>query len=301
MLNREQPWNDTTKQGNPTRAKSVNEYVRHIRDLDSEGTGKKRSSRSSKYILPIQSTKTKKRAVEIGAGGNSDLTSTILLQMHQQNTSMMHFLGTLGTSINEFRTSMEEKNKAIMENILELQRSASIPAAAAEASTSVTTDLTSIPSPAPLPPLQPNEWYYNHPDGKRRSVPPSWTFPSGTFLELYIMWHCGDPDNCILPMKTFTATDVSFCGKRSRTSLSEARCLVAKLDQAVEKAGGVIRPDMSENEIVQMFQLGVRGLDIPLRTPTGRERNLYNLKWRTLVDKGKKSAGGGEKVEEEEA
>ena len=79
-------------------------------------------------------------------------------------------------------------------------------------------------------------------------------------------------------MKTFSAFDVSQCGtKRSRTSLSEARCLCAALDKEVNKAGRFIGPNVSEEELLELFQLGVVGLPLESTTPTGRGRNINTL------------------------
>jgi len=343
---RDKSWDTVTQQGNPTRARSVNDFVRQIRALEGvEGSTKKRKmkvnnetpSKQSASSTPTASSTAKKARVRVidqpaaAAIANNNpnaIMSDLFLQMHQQNTSVIDFLGTLGTSIDRFKSTMQVNNQKIMANIHRLNSSlqqinasvppapmirfpppavaaaavppAAMPAAAAAAAAKtpgVTRRLPTSVQPKPkLPsasaaslPAQKEYWFYDHPDGKRRSVPPSWTFPSGTLLELYILWHIGDPANKIYPMKTFSAFDVSFCGKRSRTSLSEARCLVAALDKEVEKAGGSIGPKISEAQLVELFRVGVEGLDIPLETPTGRPRNIDSLKWRTLVERGRKS------------
>jgi len=341
---RDKSWDTVTQQGNPTRARSVNDFVRQIRALEGvEGSSKKRKmkvnnetpSKQSASSTPTASSTAKKARVRVidqpaAAIANNNpnaIMSDLFLQMHQQNTSVIDFLGTLGTSIDRFKSTMQVNNQKIMANIHRLNSSlqqvnASVPvppapmirfppaaaaaavppaampvvAATATKTPGVTRRLPTSVQPKPkLPsasaslPAQKEYWFYDHPDGKRRSVPPSWTFPSGTLLELYILWHIGDPANKIYPMKTFSAFDVSFCGKRSRTSLSEARCLVAALDKEVEKAGGSIGPKISEAQLVELFRVGVEGLDIPLETPTGRPRNIDSLKWRTLVERGRKS------------
>jgi hypothetical protein len=83
-------------------------------------------------------------------------------------------------------------------------------------------------------------------------------------------------------MKTFTTYDVSFCGKRSRMSLSETRSLANALDREVAKAGRSIGPNTSKAELAELFKLAVKGLNIPLTTPTGRDRDIFSLKWRTF-------------------
>lgn len=59
-------------------------------------------------------------------------------------------------------------------------------------------------------------------------------------------------------MKTFTTYDVSFCGKRSRMSLSETRSLANALDREVAKAGRSIGPNTSKAELAELFKLAVK-------------------------------------------
>lgn len=149
------------------------------------------------------------------------------------------------------------------------------------------------PKPASLEQQQQQQhWFYDHPDGTTRRVLPTWMmFPSGTLLELYTLWHLGDPQNRIYPMKTFTTYDVSFRGKRSRMSLSDTRVLTMKkkLDIVVEevsKAGGsIIDPNniTSQAELEELFKLALKGFNIPLTTPQGRDRDIFRLKWRTFA------------------
>ena len=322
-----------TRQGNPTRAKSVNEFVRHIRELEGvEGSTKKRKKNDSSTPSKQQPTpspspakKARTAAPQLPGGINNPnaIMSEILQQVHQQNNSVIDWLGTLGSSIERFRTTMREKNQCIMSNIHRLNSSleyfnayaapapvmrlptggpatavpgvAVMPPGAGQVARLPTASIQPAASLAPPPPpqqqqqqpSQPSDWYYLHPDGKRRAVPPGWQFPTGTFWELYKLWHIGDPANRIHPMKTFSAFDVSQCGtKRSRTSLSEARCLCGALDKEVNKAGRFIGPNVSEEELLELFQLGVVGLPLESTTPTGRGRNINTLKWTTLVGLG---------------
>lgn len=324
---REIAWDTLTRQGNPTRAKSVNEFVRHIRELESvEGSSKKRKkkdSASSKQqsttsspttLSPAKRARTTAPVLPGGINNPNAIMSEILQQVHQQNNSVIDFLGTLGSSIDRFRSAMQEKNQCIMSNIHRLNSSleyfnayappapvmrlptggpttAVMPPGGGVAGLPTAASLAPPPPPPPQPqPVDQNDWFYLHPDGKRRRVPPGWQFPSGTLHELYKLWHIGDPANRIYPMKTFSAFDVSMCGsKRSRTTLSEARCLCTALDNEVNKAGRFVGPNVSEAELLELFQLGVAGLDISRTTPTGRGRNINTLKWTSLVELGRKS------------
>jgi len=357
---REVPWDPVTRQGNPTRAKSINEFVRHIRDLESvEGSSKKRKNKTGNSTPSKQSSTTtttaskpsaaaaapaakKARGPELPGGINNPnaIMSEIFLQVHQQNNSIIDWLGDLGTMVERFRSGMKTKNQTIMSNIHRLNSSleyfnayapgppimrfatvgagvtamqvgpagvaampgaaAAMPAgpgvAAAAMSRPGVTAMPRLPTTStrtyslhakPKPPVPNKDWSYLHPDGELRSVPPGWQFPNGNLFELYTLWHIGDTANRIHPMKTFSALDVAMCGKRGRTTLSEARCLVAALDREVRKAGGSIGPNVSEAELFELFKLGIVGLDISRTTPTGRGRNINSLKWTTLVELGR--------------
>ncbi|KAL7430332.1 hypothetical protein ACHAXM_002140 [Skeletonema potamos] len=347
MPQRETVYDETTKKGNPTRAKEVNNYIRRIRDLEGdEGSSKKRKKSvspvkglKSPSKLPDSSTAKKARVVaqptvhtvatNVGPMPNA-IISSILQKMQLQNSLTIDFVTTLGTCIDHFRSTLQENNQSILTEIQRLNNSlqqppytyvspapvtrlpvaagavppvnlpatlavvppaklpatktAVPPAPVPPAATAAVPGIAKVPQPAALVgPVNHAQWFYDHPDGTKRRVPPSWTFPSGTFLELYTLWHLGDPRNRIAPMKTFTSSDVSFCGNRSRMSLSEARCLATALDKEVEKAGRRSNPNMSEAELVELFRLGIKGLNIPLTTPTGRGRDIFRLKWSTFT------------------
>ncbi len=358
---KEVPWDPITRAGNPTRAKSINEFVRHIRDLEGlEGSTKKRKNKTGDTTPSKKSTTTtttsttstkpspaaaaapaakKARGPELPGGINNPnaIMSEILQQVHAQNNSIVDWLGDLGTMIERFRSGMKTKNQTIMSNIHRLNSSleyfnayapgppmmrlptaigtgvagmqvgpAGVAAmqggvAAMPAGQGVAVAAMPRPGVKAMPRLptphqlnaksksagRNNEWFYLHPDGKRRSVPPGWQFPNGNLFELYTLWHIGDKANRIYPMKTFNAFDVAMCGKRGRTTLSEARCLVAAVDREVVKAGGTIGPNVNEAELLELFKLGIVGLDISRTTPTGRGRNINSLKWTTLVELGR--------------
>ena len=311
MPNKQQPWDNAIKKGNPTRAKVVNKFIHRIRELEGdEGSSKKRKSgetpiqaMKSPGSLPTSSTAKKARVDDqSNVGGNSNaIISSILQKMQLQNSLTIDFIGTLSTSLNGYRSTLQENNQSITAELQRLNNSlqqtdnisvppAPVPAASVPALPPVAAAAAALPGVASLPqsaplvaPAQEQRWFYNHPDGSQRRVPPSWKFPSGTLLELYTLWHLGDPQNQISPMKYFSTSDVSFCGKRSRMSLSEARGLANALDKEVVKAGRSISPNMSQAELVELFRFAVNGLDMPLQTPTGRQRDIFRLKWSTFT------------------
>jgi hypothetical protein len=135
------PWDNEKKEGNPTRATSINNFIRRIRKLEGgvldEGkvsSSKKRrkseppilqSSKKSPITLPTApSTAKKARVVDVeqpttaipvvtnnnnnnvGRPNSNAIISNIIQKMQLQNSSIVDFLGTLGTSIDRFRSTM---------------------------------------------------------------------------------------------------------------------------------------------------------------------------------------------------
>ena len=315
MPQRENPWDIVTKQGNPTRSKSINNFVRKIRELEGgEGSSKKRK----KSLTPNQSMKaprveqpTAAVANNVGGANPNAVISSILQKIQLQNSITIDFFGTVGTTIDRFRSALLENNQSITAEIQRLnqslQQAGNTPAPMLRVTTAAAVPPASLPPPSlPQPvtftsPARVSEqtWFYDHPDGSKKRVPPSWKFPSGTLLELYTLWHLGDPENHISPMRTFSTSDVSHCGNRSRMNLSEARCLANAVDREVTKAGRSITPYMSQAELVDLFRVGVKGIKIPLATPTGRQRDIFRLKWSTFT-KYKLTSNEEDKSEENE-
>eukprot|EP00986_Skeletonema_menzelii_P004595 scaffold1572_cov141-Skeletonema_menzelii.AAC.10 len=306
---KEKPWDFATNKGNPTRAKVVNNFIRRICDLEKEGGGskKRKSGETPSASMPpnsgLPSTGKKARVAEqpTASSSSNEIIASILQKMQLQNSLTIDFIGSLGNSLNSYRNTLQANNQTITAELQMLnnrmQQSSSndsvpptpvarIPTAAASPVLSplaaASVPVATVPQPSSAP-IQQRSWFYSHPDGSTRRVPPSWKFPSGTLLELYTLWHLGDPENCISPMKTFSTSDVYFCGKRSRMSLSEARCLANALDAEAIKAGKSIPPNMSQAELVEIFRVAVNGLEMPLETPTGRQRDIFRLKWSTFT------------------
>lgn len=295
MPQREAAWDDEKKQGNPTRSKLVNNYIAKLRDGD-----KKRSPKPLKGSSSAKKARVGPPSVTgVGAENANVLMFSILQKMHQQNTQVVDYFGSLSTSIAQFKSSLEETNKSISAEIERLNRvigqpqlglpsavqPVPVPVAATAARATLATAMPGVQQAshsAAVAQLQ-EDYFYDHPDGSTRRAPPDWEFPHGTLLELYILWHIGDPANRISPLKKFTVSDISFTGNRARMNLSEARCLVAVLDKEAAKAGKRISAKPSHSEITELFRLGVNGLNIPLTTPGGRVRDIFRLKWTTLT------------------
>jgi len=297
MPHREAAWDDEKKQGNPTRSKLVNNYIAKLRDGEN-GSAKKRTPKPLKGSSSAKKARVGPPSVTgVGAENANVLMASILQKMHQQNTAVVDYFGSLSTSIAQFKSSLEETNKSISAEIERLNRvvgqsqlglpsaGTGLPVAATVARATVATAMPGVQQAshsAGVAQLQ-EDYFYDHPDGSTRRAPPHWVFPHGTLLELYTLWHLGDPANRISPLKKFTVSDISFTGNRARMNLSEARCLVAVLDKEAAKAGKRISAKPSQSEIIELFRLGVNGLNVPLTTPGGRARDIFRLKWTTLT------------------
>lgn len=129
-------------------------------------------------------------------------------------------------------------------------------------------------------------------DGIIRKVPPNWEFPFGPILEIYKLWHHGEANNGIAPMKYFVKTDVSWKeGKRWTKSLSEVRGLCAKLDEEAERLDLLKQsPDVQDTERAFFAAKDVFGLDN--FTPTGRPRDWSLISWGTVIRDMSRQKGG---------
>ena len=127
-----------------------------------------------------------------------------------------------------------------------------------------------------------DQWWYEHEDGAKRRVPSTYKFPMLGLEDMYVLWHVGDPDNQISPMKLFQATDVSFI-KRSKTNLSEVRAVMVIIDLEAAKRGVPSKSNMSVDEARECCRAGYVGLNIPTHTPDGRVRDILRMKWSSAV------------------
>lgn len=126
---------------------------------------------------------------------------------------------------------------------------------------------------------------YKHGDGRYRRVPSNWRFPSLGLQNLYVYWHCGDESNNIPPMKYLDNHDVSFLGKRARSTLSEHKKIMAIIDNAARQKGHEVSDNMTQVEVQTCYRAGESTFTslIPTNTPKDRNRKVATLKLSTLV------------------
>ena len=96
--------------------------------------------------------------------------------------------------------------------------------------------------------------------------------------DIYVLWNCRDEKDKIMPMKTFTASDVSFVQKGAK-NLSEVRGMMNTISNAAAKKGHQIKEVMTISEALACFEAGVDALHISPVTPQGKSRNIGQTKW----------------------
>ena len=319
MPKKETPWDPIHQTGNPTRSNEVTNLVKRIRKMDEEfGTAKKRKSLDvstnnngeeatpSKLPppLPIANSSNKKAkpstlpagfAGPIYTSAPTPITQpsgqgmgAILQRMHAQNAQFIELFGTLSQSLESAKAQLLANNIAILSEIAKVPPNQEPPPGGA-----IVLNPPSVPPHAAAAGGVTSsilDWQYVHPDGARRRVPPTWTFPSGNLQEMYLLWHCGDYQKGISPMKFFTSSDVSFLGKRARSNLNEVKNLMLPIDKEATLKGKPPSDTMTINQASECFQAGVTGCDFSATTPTGKHRNIMRLKWSTLTKYSSKPA-----------
>ena len=85
------------------------------------------------------------------------------------------------------------------------------------------------------------------------------------------------------PMVKFEPSDISFLPKRSRQSYTEVKYLVRLVDDRAKSRGVNVKAVMTPAESASAFREGSSSLAISSTTPSGRQRNVANLKWATLL------------------
>lgn len=300
MPKKEAGWDAATKTGNPTRAHEINNLIKKIKQFDEDAGGaKKRKStakssaeKKSRSSLPANFAPNFPQPggpAASAASGPAMAMQGILRRIHSQNSSFIELFGTLSYSLEQFKSTLQANNQAIMVEMSNLNRMsvpmqsygnqfqmAPLTGRGMGMSQPVSTPKTNVGT-AML------DWQYVHADGVRRRVPPTWHFPHLSLQEMYILWHVGDYQNRISPMKLFEQTDINFLGKRAKTNLGEVKSLMNAIDEKAKSKGKPVKTTMTLNEATVSFNAGLDGLDFNSTTPTGKQRNIARLKWSTLT------------------
>ena len=124
---------------------------------------------------------------------------------------------------------------------------------------------------------------HDHSDGVRRRVPPTWTFPHVSLMNIYKYWYCGDEVHRISPMRDFEPVDVGFLKGRAKMNLADVRYICRIIDEEAVRKGHAPRRFMSLIDVGSCFHAGKSALGIPTKTPTGKNRNLALMKWSSAL------------------
>ncbi len=303
MAHKDQKWDPFLNRGNPTRSKEVNAFINKIKEIDikSGGSRKRKSlagdveddSTSGVTDTPAKKKKAGQLAVStVAKEGVHDM----LQRMHTQNITLINSFNTMSNAIDDMKRKLQTNNLEIMAEIAKLPTSTANSSAPSRfvdvcnlvEGAAVGATKTSILDSDPDIAFDSESlgWHYVHPDGTKRRVPPSWQFPLGNVEEMYILWHCGDIQNRLAPMRLLTTADVAFLGKRAKVSLSDLRYLINIVDEeATRKGMAPAATSMIRGQAITRFHSGISALHscTAATTPGGRQRNIMRMKWTTLM------------------
>ncbi len=125
---------------------------------------------------------------------------------------------------------------------------------------------------------------FQHEDGKSRRIPSGWKIPSLSVQHMYSYWHCGDESSKISPIKLFNKVDLAAIPKSGVKDWQNLKRLMRDVDAAAAAAG--VPPKhraMTQAEANACFLVGRSGIKASSATPSGRLRNVSELKWATAV------------------
>ena len=120
---------------------------------------------------------------------------------------------------------------------------------------------------------------FDHPDGKKRRIPPSWEIPKIQLQHIYLHWHCGNLAKKISPIKNLSKADMSVMEKRTAKSFCELKRMMGAIDKAAAANGKPVKNIMTQVEAGSCFFHGQHALNIPTTTKTNKPRNIARLKW----------------------
>ena len=117
-------------------------------------------------------------------------------------------------------------------------------------------------------------------DGAFRRVPPHWVFPKCNLMLACQLWHAGDENNNISPLKRFDTKDMKHVqrGNRSLHELSKTMNVIDKRATDVGLLPNPMGDATREQASVACFQCN-SVLGINKTTPTGRKKHLSRHSW----------------------
>ena len=121
---------------------------------------------------------------------------------------------------------------------------------------------------------------YNH--GNRMGlVPRDFTFPQCSIAIAYQLWCCGDERKGHPPFRMLSSRDMTSRTLAAR--LSEFQFIMRRLD-ALTGFTDIRCRDLRLNQVIQCFNEQCNNLPISQQTPTGRQRRIGQLNWRSCYN-----------------
>lgn len=124
---------------------------------------------------------------------------------------------------------------------------------------------------------------FDHPDGHRRHFPPGYTLQNCKLQFIYQLWHCGDGTQRICPIKDFTPRDRSVWSRRMNKSYSELKSLMESIDHAARNNNVATRARMTRADAQNCFLAGYSEINVKTTTPSGKVRDIAQLKWQSAL------------------
>lgn len=229
-----------------------------------------------RYIINIVDEEAKRKGKAPAATG---MTLSQALQCFQAGFSAIQSCAAATTPGGRQRNIMRLKWNTLMSYVKNGKKSGEDELTPQEANEKALQELAA-PSPNDTPG---DEWWYVHDDGFKRRVPSTYTFPMLSIEEMYVIWHCGMPEQKISPMRFFTPKDLSWLADRSRKNLGEVRSLMAKVDLEAARQGIPPMADMTVSYARQCCRAGLHGLNFHPTTQSGRPRDIGQMKWSSVA------------------
>ncbi|KAL7545127.1 hypothetical protein ACHAWF_008483 [Thalassiosira exigua] len=127
-------------------------------------------------------------------------------------------------------------------------------------------------------------WFEDHDDGERRRIPRDWKFPRLNLEEMYVLFHCGDKEKKISPMKMLKSSDMVAAAPRDGTNLQEVSLLCSFIDKECVRKGIVKNGIMSEEDARSCVRVGYPSLKVTLPDGVGPDEVL-KMKWTTVFNR----------------
>ena len=121
--------------------------------------------------------------------------------------------------------------------------------------------------------------WFQHEDGSWKRVPSDWKFPTVSFEEAYVLYHCGPKDGNTSPIKMFMPWDMKRKPSRAHTDLGELKNICEIVDRECARQGITINGIMAEEEARRCVRAGVSALNVDA---SRTDDKVLQMSWRSV-------------------